>query len=214
MQGLQLLFPTPVWEANIGDDKINKLLKSAIYDIEKNDTSFKQEFYPCAYSSYINKIPLTKDIRFKDITLRVLGEAKKFLAAVNMKKNPHLSLSLQVHDLFCNINRKYSFHGPHRHEDSDLSAVYYVDTNAKSSPFVVHNPIEPLLMHTRDVLYEENSPMIQGTQTIQPQTGKVLIFPSWLMHEVRQQLVDQDRISIAFNLEIVVRKRAEDKESS
>ena len=37
---------------------------------------------------------------------------------------------------------------------------------------------------------------------IPPQEGVMLIFPSFLLHSVEENLSDEDRISVAFNLDI------------
>ena len=205
---LRLLFPTPLWEAHIGDEALNTKLKEAVYSVEKSDTTFDQKKYPFGYTSYHSNTRLDTDVRFREITLRVLREAKKFLITVQMKKAlEHTILSLRVYDLFCNINRKYSFHGPHRHEYVDLSAVYYVDVDADSSEFIAHNPIEPLLMHTRPHFFVDTSPMAQEKQGFRPQNGKLLLFPPWMMHEVAQQRTDYERISLAFNLTFTERPK-------
>lgn len=197
------LFPTPLWRVLVGDADLNKSLKTTIYDIAQKDTDFDAAQYPFGYTSYISGLPLHHDVRFKQITQKILVECKKFLVALRIRKQVNgVSLGLRVHDLFCNINRKYSFHGPHRHECSDLSAVYYVDVGTASSPFVAHNPAEPLFMHTRVDFFKPDSPLIKDQHIIQPETGELLIFPAWMMHEVKQQQTDQERISIALNLGI------------
>ena len=205
---LRLLFPTPLWEARIGDKALNAKLKEAVYSVEKSDTTFDRKKYPFGYTSYHSGMRLDADVRFREITLRVLQEAKKFLVAMQMKKElDHSILSLRVHDLFCNINRKYSSHGPHRHEYVDLSAVYYVDVDTDSSEFIAHNPIEPLLMHTRPHFFADTSPMAQEKWEFRPENGKLLLFPSWMMHEVAQQRTDHERISLAFNLGFMERPK-------
>jgi hypothetical protein len=38
--------------------------------------------------------------------------------------------------------------------------------------------------------------------SVVPSPGKLVLFPSWLVHYVENNLDDTDRISIAFNIEI------------
>ena len=208
---LKLLFPTPLWEADIGDETLNNHLRETIFSIEKSDDKFNADRYPFGYTSYASDINLAQDARFQEITRRVLQEAKKFLVAMQMQTQAKvlkdLVPSLQVYDLFCNINRKYSAHGPHRHECVDLSAVYYVDVGEDPANFIAHSPTEPLLMHTRSQFFADKSPMAQEKQSFRPETGKLLMFPSWMMHEVQQQKTDSERVSLAFNLGIVTRPK-------
>ncbi|MEM6406626.1 MAG: TIGR02466 family protein [Pseudomonadota bacterium] len=203
-ENLTYLFPTPLWRVLVGDSSLNKSLRAAIYDVARNDTNFDATKYPFGYTSYISGLLLHHDVRFKEVTQKILVECKKFLLALQIKKQVNNArLGLRVNDLFCNINKKYSFHGPHRHERSDISAVYYVDVGTESSAFVAHNPAEPLFMHTQLDFFEADSPLVKDQHIIQPATGELLIFPSWMMHEVKQQQSDQERISIALNLEII-----------
>lgn len=204
---LKLLFATPLWEAQIGDERMNAQLKAAIYDVERNDTAFDSNKYRFGYTSYHSGLPLYRDIRFKEVTQRVLQQARLFLHAVRVRTPDGKRLSLQIIEIFCNINRKYSVHGAHRHECCDLSAVYYVDVPAGSAHFAANSPLEPLFMHSRSQLFEEDSPLTLEKHTVCPESGKLLIFPSWMAHEVEQQVTDGDRLSIAFNLGIVAKPR-------
>ena len=39
--------------------------------------------------------------------------------------------------------------------------------------------------------------------SVTPEVGKLIIFPSWLVHYVEPNLDDSDRISMAFNITVV-----------
>jgi hypothetical protein len=41
-----------------------------------------------------------------------------------------------------------------------------------------------------------------SVMTVDPAVGKLIIFPSWLVHYVEKNLDDSDRISLAFNIDI------------
>lgn len=86
-----------------------------------------------------------------------------------------------------NINRKGGANRRHIHQGSKLSAVYYV-TNAYS-PIRFHDP--------RPMNVWDNGPT---TETFNPTMGQLLIFPSWLEHDVEPNETDKTRISIAMNI--------------
>jgi uncharacterized protein (TIGR02466 family) len=199
-ENLKLLFPTPIWEATIGDDKLNSQLETAIYEIEQNDKQFEFNKYPFGYTNYMTGNNLAKDSRFKPLAKKIFVEARKFLAEMKLKEPDTYYLSL--FDMFCNINRKYSRHNAHRHERSELSGVYYVKVPEGSADLIGHSPLEPLMMHVSLEFFEENSHFTKAYQHMPPQTGKLLIFPSWFLHEVDLHLIDEDRLSISFNMGI------------
>ncbi len=41
-----------------------------------------------------------------------------------------------------------------------------------------------------------------ATERVQPKAGRLVMFPSWLLHQVRPYRGDAARISIAFNLTV------------
>jgi uncharacterized protein (TIGR02466 family) len=41
-----------------------------------------------------------------------------------------------------------------------------------------------------------------ATERVRPQSGRMVIFPAWLMHQVRPYRGTGERISIAFNLTV------------
>jgi uncharacterized protein (TIGR02466 family) len=203
-ENLKLLFPTPIWEATIGDEILNRQLETAIYEIEQNDKKFEFKQYPFGYTNYMRGNNLAKDPRFEPLVKKIFAEARKFLAEMKWKDPQGYYLS--IFDLFCNINRKYSRHYAHRHQQSELSGVYYVKAPEGSADFIGHSPLEPLMMHVSPQFFEENS-LTKAYENIPPQTGKLVIFPSWFLHEVDLHLIDEDRLSVAFNMGIFEKKK-------
>jgi uncharacterized protein (TIGR02466 family) len=51
------------------------------------------------------------------------------------------------------------------------------------------------------MIKEQNS-FTQSVVSVQPKTGSLIIFPSWLMHYVVPNENKDDRISLAFNAEV------------
>jgi len=41
-----------------------------------------------------------------------------------------------------------------------------------------------------------------ATEKVQPKAGRMVIFPAWLLHQVRPYRGNAERISIAFNLTV------------
>eukprot|EP00048_Salpingoeca_helianthica_P004217 m.74782 g.74782 ORF g.74782 m.74782 type:complete len:165 (+) comp13107_c0_seq2:585-1079(+) len=78
-------------------------------------------------------------------------------------------------------------HLAHTHPTNVVSGVYYVATPPTSGPILFHDPRGPL-------------PPFDNTITIEPQAGDVVLFPSWLLHQVAPTSGSDQRISIAFNV--------------
>ena len=81
----------------------------------------------------------------------------------------------------------------HNHGAADLSGVYYYQTNGKDGNIYFHTP-NPFLDTT--FLFSH-----MGTDfEHEPMEGKLIIFPGWLLHGVRQNSTDNTRISLSFNI--------------
>jgi uncharacterized protein (TIGR02466 family) len=78
----------------------------------------------------------------------------------------------------------------HDHRDNVLSGVYYIKATGDEGNLRLINP----LTHESfvgDLDFE-----------IVPITGKLVLFPGWLKHQVLQNNSTNERISLAFNLEL------------
>jgi uncharacterized protein (TIGR02466 family) len=89
---------------------------------------------------------------------------------------------------------------PHLHANYFVSCVYYVKAEPKAGDLTMIAPFPsieycvPFSVIGKNTIY--NSPR----WNITPEPGKLIIFPSWLMHYVSGNLSQSDRISIAFNV--------------
>ena len=110
----------------------------------------------------------------------------------------------EIQNAWVNINHTHNTFQIHQHAGSFYSAVYYVagdDTCGDLefvSPIHAHSHVISPTKHIKN-FNAYNAAM----WSVKPQAGKLVIFPSWLMHYVRPNNTDKDRISIAFNTEIV-----------
>jgi len=87
-------------------------------------------------------------------------------------------------------------HPRHRHPMSFLSGVFYLTEGVAT---VFHDPIYPRTMDCMEVLsnnlFERGGPI----EKISADPGKLILFPSWLVHESDRHFFDYDRWTISFN---------------
>jgi uncharacterized protein (TIGR02466 family) len=140
-----------------------------------------------------------------DLDLRTSELSTLFgLIAISLN-NVHKELQLKdskmqvISNIWANINDRGSFNVPHLHAFSCFSGVYYVKGNEKSGSLKFKNPNLPLeyAIHNNDI--ETPNGFNSGSWKIIPEPGKLVIFPSWLLHYVEPSQSDEDRISISFN---------------
>lgn len=80
----------------------------------------------------------------------------------------------------------------HRHSLSFFSAVYYLTSG---SPTVFEDPVIHRTQAQLEVLRHDYMPY----EYIQPEPGKLVIFPSWLFHSSIPHVANHDRYIISFN---------------
>ncbi len=104
-----------------------------------------------------------------------------------------------VNNCFININGQGAYHAIHDHPGSFLSAVYYVNANKFRGDLILHNSDRMLSWHQNSSKITKYNALNSSTWAVPGDTGKLLIFPAWLKHEVRPNLTVDDRISIVYN---------------
>ena len=182
-----MLFPTPLWQVQIkGVD--NEALKEYAYNLRDNTEGVVISNRGGWHSKEIlEPIPEALNLLFSNFQ----GFVNDYCAQITELNQ------LQIGNFWFNINSKYDYNRTHDHQNSILSAVYYIDAEGDDiGAFVAE----------RDDTAEfflgsyKNLNSFTGTSfAITPLTGFAFIMPSWVKHSVEANLEDRDRISIAVN---------------
>ncbi|EGD78706.1 hypothetical protein PTSG_01685 [Salpingoeca rosetta] len=85
------------------------------------------------------------------------------------------------------VHRGCMGHPQHTHPNNMVSGVFYVAVPEDAGPIVFSDPRGPY-------------PGLDGTIVVQPKAGDLILFPSWLPHQVMPTACTEPRISIAFNM--------------
>ena len=109
-------------------------------------------------------------------------------------------------NMWANVNRSGHGNEFHSHPGSFWSAVYYVDDGGIADNPSLGGELE--FMDPRGALPLMNAPHLRmvgsisagATERVVPKAGRLVMFPAWLMHQVRPYTGTAERISIAFNL--------------
>jgi len=101
-----------------------------------------------------------------------------------------------------NINPKGSRNYRHHHFTLNnrhlFAGVYYVKVPENSGAIIFHDPRGNHLQASVDMQYLAGA--APPVYAILPKAGECYYFPTWLEHEVSENLSEEDRISIAFNI--------------
>ena len=182
-------FPTLIWQATLPDSEKEMLsdMKDFILDIkEKNPEGVKKSNFGGWQSGNYKKFPEAFGLIGKKIDSIVKSCAKQ----INV---PELSLG----SYWSNVNTYGDYNKLHNHRGSILSGVFYVDVPDENMGNIVFQRSDDIAYYLPTL---ENYNNFTGqTASYKPESGKVLIFPSWLKHQVEGSRSEQQRISISFN---------------
>jgi len=105
---------------------------------------------------------------------------------------------LKLDSLWANVMPGGGVHGGHIHPHSAISGTYYVAVPRGASAIKFEDPRLPLMMAAP--MRKANAKAANRTfVSVEPKAGSLLLWESWLRHEVPLNLAKGQRISISFN---------------
>jgi uncharacterized protein (TIGR02466 family) len=147
------------------------------------------------YTSYasLNDLP-QRDSLFDDLRRRL----DRHVAAFAKELHLNLGKRLRLDSIWINILRPGAAHSGHIHPHSVISGTLYVETPTGSSALKLEDPRLPLMMAAPK--RTDDAPEAERTfVAIAPQPGTVLLWESFIRHEVPANAANTDRISLSFN---------------
>lgn len=154
------------------------------------------------------------------------GEAAKALVFKAMTLADERTLDIKsteesrfgwIPEMWANVSRKGSSNQYHTHPGSYWSAVAYIDDGydgddnpALGGELQLLDPRAPLTqMAAPDLrLLDDTGNPLSPEISVRPQSGMIILFPSWLQHAVRPFHGEGTRISIAINLVAAMKRQA------
>jgi uncharacterized protein (TIGR02466 family) len=192
------LFATRLYDADLGDTDLLADLAHSIRSFARDDMAgrrwSREHHYP-GYTSYasLNDLP-TRDPAFAGLAKLLTRHAAAFASdcAFDLARKPRLD------SLWVNLLKSGGQHGGHIHPHSMLSGTLYVEVPARSGAIRFEDPRLPMMMAApsrRNDAPDE----LRTFVTVEPRAGLVLLWESWLRHEVRPAAGKGERLSISFN---------------
>ncbi len=105
---------------------------------------------------------------------------------------------LVLDSLWINMLDPGGFHGSHIHPNSVVSGTYYVSIPEGASALKMEDPRLAFMMASPP--RKPSAPRAdQPFVSMVPKAGTLLLWESWLRHEVTLNRAEEERISISFN---------------
>jgi uncharacterized protein (TIGR02466 family) len=131
---------------------------------------------------------------FEPLNLRILQVCQRIAESQHF----HPDLVLQ-HEAWININPPGASNKIHFHANCHFSGIYYISLKPPECGSIFFR--DPRVA-SRMLTYPTTQPTEFTSDEVRmdPEAGRMYVFPGWLEHGVEENRSDQDRVSIAFNV--------------
>ena len=192
---MHLFFSTPIWATKVKDyEKVNDEMLAYILNLQKKD--------PIGVVKSNFKGWHSKDFNMKDLApINFVSAIKNNLNTLIDDMDWDLAIqSVKISSMWAIINEKGAWNQKHQHSNSDISAAYYVTAHEGCGDIVFYDP-RPARVYKQPIAKTPNK--LNGTvNSIKPEAGMLVLFPSYLDHSVNPNISDKKRVVISFNLNL------------
>jgi uncharacterized protein (TIGR02466 family) len=192
------LFATMLYEAELGDEALLADLAHSIRSFAEDDEAgrrWSKEHRYSGYTSYasLNDLP-KRDPAFAQLAKLLTRHAASFASecAFDFARKPRLD------SLWVNLLKSGGHHSGHIHPHSIISGTLYVELPTNSGAIRFEDPRLPLMM-AAPPRRKDAPPELQPFVTVEPRPGLLLMWESWLRHEVLPGTGRGERLSVSFN---------------
>jgi len=199
---LKRLFVTEVYAVGIGGSPAGNALiagldaacrRLAQGDKAGHDWAARNRYV--GYTSYASVPDLAQaDPAFAELK----GVLDQHVAQYVRQIELNLTRPLNLQDYWVNMLDPLGGHSGHFHPGSTVSGTFYVAMPPESGGLLFEDPRLPLMMHAPR-RQAQARPDRQISASVVPAPGTLLLWESWLRHEVPVNLSQDKRISISFN---------------
>ena len=187
-------FPTRVQADRLGNAAaLNRELLAEVRKIRERDAAGRRwsaRNYPGGYTSYGSLDQLHRmSSTFIALRARLDRHVQAFARALRWDLGGR---ALQMTDCWANVMGRGAAHSGHLHPHAVISGTYYVQVPRGAPGLKLEDPRLPSFMAAplrRDGLHV----------TIPARVGQVVLFESWLRHEVPAWRGAGERVSLSFN---------------
>jgi uncharacterized protein (TIGR02466 family) len=177
------IFPTPVYVSMLHRN-LNKKEITAINKLKKN----KNKGNTVSENSYVLELPIFNNLK-KELNVFIKDYFKNVLTS-NDNTEPYITQS------WINYTKKNEFHHEHKHPNSLISGVFYINADDKNDSIKFYKDNYQQI----ELVPEQWNLFTSTLWWFAVKTKNIFLFPSSLKHSVDIKKGNNLRISLAFNI--------------
>tara|TARA_Y200000002_G_scaffold383211_1_gene404063 strand:+ start:4581 stop:5183 length:603 start_codon:yes stop_codon:yes gene_type:complete len=190
-----LLFPTPVWTIQLENfRKMNEEMYNFIKEFQiKDQKGIKKSNNKGWHSKNFNM----QEIQIQNFIKNISPSIEKVMTDMNWEKKKQ---SVKISNMWAIINIGGSTNSKHQHGNSTISGAYYVRAPKNCGDIVFYDPRPAPVFYYPTAL--SSNLLNAQVNSITPKEGALILFPSYVDHSVNENLSNDERIVISFNVTI------------
>jgi uncharacterized protein (TIGR02466 family) len=199
---IQYLFRTPIYAAPLKSTStavLNRRLLRECLQLRQEDRfgrAWSARNYPGGYTSYNSRSRLHRiSPTFANLEDTINRHVRRFAKSLDLDLR---GKRLEMTDCWASIMRHRAAHGLHLHPLSTISGTYYVQVPRGSAGLKFEDPRLERFMAAppRRTRARANN---RAWVTLPARAGHLVLFESWLRHEVPPNRSRGERVSVSFN---------------
>ena len=199
---IQALFPTYLYRAALqraGSLELNRQIVREARQLRDDDRAgrdWSAKNYPGGYTSYgsvhhLQRVSPTFELLRRKLRRHIAAFARTVQWDLAGKQ-------LEMTDCWVNIMGHQAVHGLHLHPLSTVSGTYYAQVPARSPGIKFEDPRLDRMM-AAPPRQADALPANRAWISVPATPGHLVLFESWLRHEVAPNQKSAERISVSFN---------------
>jgi len=192
-------FSTQIYKSNLklSPSKINALHSESLF-VSERDTKgidWSKQNYPFGYTSYysIPKIDLFSK-SYATVAKLINSHLKKYIKLLDFDLKAE---DLHLSSFWINVMNQGCRHPWHNHPLSVISGTIYLTTTTDKTAIRFEDPRQPFFMGRPAVKSPQSLYLSEKTKA-----ADILLFESWLKHEVPPVISTKPRVSLSFNFDL------------
>ena len=202
MSEIAHLFVTHLYRARLmarGWKDFNAALEAVALSLAADDAAGNAWCEANSYQGYTSYASLDdlpwRFPDFADLKTRLDAHAAKFADALELDL---MGGRLELDSLWVNVLDPGGHHAAHIHPHSVISGTCYVTVPEGAAAIRFEDPRLPMMM-AAPPRRAKSAPGNRAFLSVAPKPGDVIMWESWLRHEVPVNNADSERVSISFN---------------
>ena len=184
-------FPTPVYIKEIPNaGELNFYLEKNILQWNKKDPKGVNK---TNVNGWHSQTDMNKREEYNPLTKQLFNMQEEIFEKEYLTEKPVLG------NMWANINYPGGYNRPHLHPNSLFSGVYWIKAPEKSGNLMLYEPRQGAQCTMPNRKKGKVPPELWREVHYTPKAGMIIMFPSWLWHEVQPNNSNDIRISVSFN---------------